>query len=90
MHRIYSALWVTVHASETYSTVRCSEQGVNADAAGDLPQGVAHHARVLGLQGDEVAEWRQRRGLMRCHWRTRVQEEMLAGDQRWEGLVRHG
>lgn len=56
----------------------------------DLPQWVAHHAGVLGLQGDEVAEGRQCRGLMRRHWRTRVQEEMLAGDQRRKGLVRHG
>lgn len=77
-------------STENFNTApkKCStvEEEINL---GDLPQLVAYHARVLRLQGDEVAKWCKRRGLMRCHWRTRVQEEMLAGDQRGEGLVRH-
>lgn len=48
-----------------------------------------HHARVLGLYGDKLVEWRQMRRLVGRHWWTGVQDKMLTGDQWWKCLIGH-
>jgi len=48
-----------------------------------------HHARVLGLYGNKLVEWRQMRRLVRRHWRTRVKDKMLTGDHWWKCLIGH-
>lgn len=50
---------------------------------------VTHHARMLRLQGNKLAQWSKVWWLVWGHrWRG-VQYKMLTGDEWREGLVRH-